>query len=142
MTDRDDKFKRLRAADEFKALKMIEANGKLEDGLWTYNPGWSDFKIATDLGYAEGAIARRRTEIFGPLRRVNHGAEAEAKRVDAEIESLKTQAQGFRVDKFRIEQRIEALEKAFNVLMTAPVREGITPERLKALQSHFKNNSP
>lgn len=135
----ENKFSRLRGADEFKALKLIEANGRLVDGCFVYNVGWSDFKIARDIGCNEGAIARRRTEIFGPLKRVTVGGGAEAKEMAAEIEALKSQAQAMRVDNFRLTQRVEALEKNFNVLLTAPNQEALR-EKLADLRKHFSKS--
>ena len=136
---KDTNGKHLTGADEFKALKLIEANGKTApDGCFVYNTGWSDWKIATEIGCQEGQVARRRKDIFGNLRRTS----TEASETSAEIEKLTTQAQGFRVDMYRLTQRVEAIEKAINLLLTAPVREGLSKDHLKQLERHFNDKDP
>ena len=63
-----DPQKRLSVADGFKVMKLIEAHGAMDGGIFVYHAGWDDARIAGEVGCLEGAIAYRRKEAFGSIR--------------------------------------------------------------------------
>lgn len=136
----------LRAADEFKALKLIEANGRVEDGCWHYNPGWSDFKIALEIGCAEITIARRRTKVFGALKRGPNGDSTAHQNLSADLASIKSELRSQSADTHTLRQRVEALEKSLNLILSGAVNVGlpveVDPLALKDLQKHFSRAEP
>ena len=132
-------YQSLTRLQEFEIMKLLEANGVKNGPLYQYKIGWNDEVIADKFGCKTTMIAKRRRDAFGDLnhRRANTDPESKS-RVAADIETLKTGAAAQRVEYHRLSQRLEALEKTINILLTAPVREGLSPERLRELKGHFE----
>lgn len=128
-----EKRKQLRGADEYRILKLIESNGSLHDGLWAYNPGWSDDRVAREAEVDIASIRRRRQHVFGEMRRVSRHGENNSTR----IEELSVGAQAQRVKTHELERRVESLEKAFNLLFTKTGQNGLSDDDRRRLATHF-----
>jgi hypothetical protein len=130
----------LNQAENFKVLKLIEAHGTIEDGYYVYESGWSDAKIAMDVGCTEKSVEYRRKEVFGNIRPGRSGSTPEIKELSARIETLAVAQQAARVKDYELQRRIETLEKAINLLLQAPAKEHMQngmKEQLQALQAHY-----
>ena len=46
----------------------LRANGVEVDGYWKWNEGWSDARLAKEIGVTEAAVTYRRSQLYGPLR--------------------------------------------------------------------------
>ena len=133
MDTHEPKRKFLKGADEFKVLKMIEANGSLHDGYWAYNDGWSDDRVARETSVEIATIRRRRQQVFGEMRRGSPHSETNTTRID----TLEVGAQAQRVKTFELERRVESMEKAFNLLFTKTGQNGLSDDDRKRLAVHF-----
>ncbi len=125
---------RMTVQQTFGILKMLEANGKKVGEYWEFNDGWSDERIAREFKVPATAVAYRRKEAFGQLRR---GSRFDGNpELAAKLETLETSAQATRVAIYKLEKRCEALEKTLNALMTAPNRE-VLMDKIKDLQAMY-----
>lgn len=132
---------RMSQAAQFAAMKLIEANGRRDGQYWQYNDGWNDLRIATEVNKSLGescselSIAYRRTQVFGKLKPTpGSGGTRESHAVA--IGELRIADQAQRVAMYRLERRIEHMEKALNIVMLEPNRETMK-EKLQSLAQHF-----
>lgn len=138
MNVHEPKRKFLKGAAEYMVLKMIEANGSLHQGYWSYSDGWSDDRIAREANVDIASVRRRRQQVFGEMRRGSTHSETNTTRID----TLEVGAQGQRVKTHELERRIESIEKAFNLLFTKTGQNGLSDDDRKRLASHFGKPYP
>lgn len=123
-------MERLSVGKAFEVLKAIEDNGKKDGDLFVYNTGWDDQRIAALAGVHVQSVAYRRKEAFGELRRGSA-------RSDGRFTKLEIQAQSFRVEVADLKTRMDAMEKALNILLQAPNRGALSPDAIEKLKHHF-----
>lgn len=127
---------RLNRTENFAVMKLIESHGKrLENGLFEYEPGWSDDRVATDLGVGKIAVSNGRREVFGKL--YFKAATSNKAETDQRLNTLEVASKASRVVHYELGRRVEALERAINLLLTAPNREGLDRNKLEELRRHF-----
>lgn len=134
-------MKRLSQSEVFEVMKLIEAHGKrIDDGRFEYEPGWSDERVASDLKVDAQSVAFRRREVFGKL--YFRGANADKEELLARVTTLEVGSRTSRVSVFELTKRVEALEKAVNILLTGPSRVGVEQKKLDELKQHFNGMAP
>ena len=99
-TTRPTQYRMLNTEEQYKLLKLIEANGEKRDGFWVYSQGWTDERIAAESGIEIATVRRRRQQVFGNTR----------------LKIAKRDAVAL------LEKRIAALEAIVNRLETASKR--------------------
>lgn len=125
-------YNRLTVAKQFQVLKLIEANGERDAEFFRYADGWSDERIASDVGVPLQSVKYRRREVFGDIRPTRY-ASAPSPRID----DLETGLRVLRVATYQLTKRVESLEKALNVFITAGGSQSIPRDKLEELRRHF-----
>lgn len=126
----------LTGAKEYHLNKTIEAHGKREGDYWEYEVGWDDQRVADEVGVAVYHVSKRRRDIFGDIRSRAPNKDG-LLALAAKVETLELGARTLRVADYEMGKRVEALEKALNILLSAPNRDGIPKEKLEELRNHF-----
>lgn len=80
---------------------------KTVDKMAVYDEGWSDERVATELGLGENSVSNIRTEKFGPLRR----RDVEAAQVDT-IKNMSYMLASAIGEIQDLRRRVDALENA------------------------------
>ena len=78
----------LSQAASFRLMKLIEAHGATDDKHWTYEDGWSDERIAAELGISIDTVARRRRDVFGVLKKIGSDLLRKNATYDSRISAL------------------------------------------------------
>jgi hypothetical protein len=130
-------IERLSSKQAFAVMKLIEEHGKKEGDYWIYNEGWDDERVAAETDCNLFGVRHRRKEVFGNLRHGQTGTRVEIAGLEARIATLELESKTSRAERYKIEKRLEHLEKALNILLSAPNRDAIPKEKLKALREHF-----
>lgn len=129
-------YTRLTPKQTFEAMKLLEANGSVSGEIYAFNEGWSDERIAKEIGCPVQAIVARRKEVFGILARTGK----EGSRNDERFSALEQSDRELRVKCYQLEQRVAALEKSVNVIIQAGTKDGgpITSDMVRRLKDHFE----
>ena len=106
------------------ALVLFSRNLRGFDRLMSF------FRASADM-----LVATQRRRVFGKTR--GYGNREGGPGVQQRVETLEVGARTLRVADFELAKRVEALEKALNILLSAPNREGIPKEQLVELRKHF-----
>ena len=61
-------IERLSSKTIYAVMKTIEAHGKAVDGMWFYDDGWDDHRVAEEVGCTAESVKYRRREAFGQIR--------------------------------------------------------------------------
>ena len=135
MNDDTRAYNRLTAKQTFEVMKLLEANGSVSGEHYAFHDGWSDERIAKDVGVPVVAVQSRRRDVFGKLMMSGpHGS-----RNDERFAALEQNDREMRVKTFQLEQRVASLEKAINIFLTAGSKDGgpITSDMLRRLKEHY-----
>lgn len=138
MTDKAGSRTHLKVADEFRLMKLIEANGQMDGDWWVYNDGWSDERISEETGIGIQPIRSRRQQVFGKMRERQGGRRSKDERT---LDELRVQMQALRVADHEQQKRLEALEKVVNLLMSGQNVDRVTADKIKELKNHFSGYS-
>lgn len=126
-------YNRPTVAQQFQVLKLIEANGARAGEFFIYNDGWSDERISSDVGVPLQSVQYRRREVFGDIRPT---ARMYADLPSPRIDELETGLRVQRVATYQLTKRVESLEKALNVFITAGGSQSIPRDKLEELRRH------
>lgn len=111
---------------------MIDTHGKVVDGLFYYEAGWSDERIAKECPAPLAAVRYRRMNVFAPLPHTGGRVKMKYSDLDERIKALEAELDGVS------RRKLDVLEKAINALLEHSLERNAVPrEKLEQLQAYF-----